>query len=335
MNSDKPISKTRPFFIVGSGRSGSTLLRVILASHPRISIPPETWYILDLVKKFPANQPLTPEQQLAATEIVTSHYRWPDLNIRVDELKEWMSLQEEPSLRGFLETIYQQYARREGKGVWGDKTPPYVNILPELSDIFPEARFIHLVRDGHDVSKSFQNMGTYGPGLYANAAEWKKSVNAFRSASARDSINSRTVEIRYEDLVLDTVPTIKRICDFIGIEFAPTMLDWEHNLSEKIPSREAHIHSKLSRKPRASDVLRWEKEMSPLEVLIVESHIANELKWAGYKVRFGHPEWKPILLVIRAYCETVVPLASFLRRAFAFIWKRAKKVHHYIPFLRT
>ena len=333
MNSDTPTSEIRPFFIVGSGRSGSTLLRVILANHARISIPPETWFVLDLVRKFSANQPLTAKQQLEAIEMVTSHYRWPDLNIQTDELKGWVGLQEEPSLRGFLETIYQQYARREGKDVWGDKTPPYVNILPELSDLFPEARFIHLVRDGHDVSKSFQKMGTYGPALYANASEWKKSINAFRSASARDSIKSRTIEIRYEQLVLDTVPTINRICDFIGIEFAPTMLDWEHDLGDKIPSREAHIHSKLSRKPKASDAFRWEKEMSGLEVFTIESHIANELKWAGYKVRFGNLGWKPVLLMVRAYSETVVPLAFLAKRVSAFLLKRARTVFHRIPFL--
>jgi len=332
VNTDMPTSEIRPFFIVGSGRSGSTLLRVILANHARVSIPPETWYILDLVKKFELDGPLTAKEQLEMMEIVTSHYRWPDLKIRTDELKKWMSLQGEPSLRGFLETIYVQYARREGKDVWGDKTPPYVNILPELSAIFPEARFIHLVRDGHDVSKSFQNMGTYGPGLYANASEWKKSINAFRKSSGRDSISSRTIEIKYEELVLDTIPTMNRICDFIGIELTPEMLNWEHNLSDKIPSREAHIHSKLSREPKASDVFRWEKELSGFEVFTIESHIANELKWAGYKVRFGNPGWKPVLFMARAYCETVVPLASLAKRAFAFILKRAKTAYHHLPF---
>ena len=66
-----------PFFIVGSSRSGTTLLRLILCGHSRLHIPPETWFIADLVDRFPLHDPLLPAQVREATDIMVGHYRWP------------------------------------------------------------------------------------------------------------------------------------------------------------------------------------------------------------------------------------------------------------------
>ncbi|MEO9188434.1 MAG: sulfotransferase, partial [Acetobacteraceae bacterium] len=70
-----------PFFIVGCGRSGTTLLRLVLSGHSRIEIPPETWFLLALVAHLPLTDPLTPAQVEAAIALITGDYRWPDMQM--------------------------------------------------------------------------------------------------------------------------------------------------------------------------------------------------------------------------------------------------------------
>ena len=76
-----------PFFIVGSSRSGSTLLRLMLDSHSRIAIPSETWYIAALLEAFPCDRPLTENEISAAVSMMTSHYTWPDIGLDGAELR--------------------------------------------------------------------------------------------------------------------------------------------------------------------------------------------------------------------------------------------------------
>src|SRR5712671_3382659 len=80
-------SSVAPFFIVGSSRSGSTLLRLMLASHSRIAIPSETWYLTALVEEFPCDRLLQNDEISKAISVMTSHYRWPDMGLDAAEMR--------------------------------------------------------------------------------------------------------------------------------------------------------------------------------------------------------------------------------------------------------
>ena len=172
---------TAPFFIVGSGRSGSTLLRLILSAHPRICIPPETWFLLELVDRFPQDRPLEAEELQAVVDAMTSHYRWPDLGLDRAVLEERLARANRPTLGDAAAAVYDELASREGKPRWGDKTPPYVRIVPQLARLFPGARFLHLLRDGRDVALSFRKTGWHGPWLHRNTQEWREAVRTARA----------------------------------------------------------------------------------------------------------------------------------------------------------
>ena len=75
---DAEAPATAPFFIVGSSRSGTTLLRMMLCSHSRLSIPPETWYLRPLLERFSIDLALDAAEIESAVTIVTQHHRWPD-----------------------------------------------------------------------------------------------------------------------------------------------------------------------------------------------------------------------------------------------------------------
>jgi hypothetical protein len=81
------MSDNTPFFIIGSGRSGTTLLRLVISGHSRIHIPPETWFLLPLVEQLPLAEPLSPAQVAAALDIILGHHRWADMQMDAGELR--------------------------------------------------------------------------------------------------------------------------------------------------------------------------------------------------------------------------------------------------------
>lgn len=325
MAQSTPPTNTTPFFIVGSGRSGSTLLRMILSGHSRVAIPPETWYLLPLVELLPLSGALSCNQIDKAIEIMTQHYRWPDLKIDAQEFARQVHALENPTLRDILDVVYRQKIAEEKKEIWGDKTPPYVEIIPQLHRLYPEAKFLHLVRDGRDVTKSFHTKGWYGPWLFSNTREWKRSINLYEKYNTAE-YSTIMMNVRYEDLVLDTEETVRKICLFLRLEFEPSMLEWQESVKNKVPERELHIHTKLFRKPKESDIFRWRHELSSIDVFAVESFIADELIKSGYELRFANIFWKPIFKLSWLYCMTVVPTYSFFKRATLFFWKKVKTV---------
>src|SRR5665213_3140314 len=117
-----------PFFIIGSGRSGTTLLRLILAGHSRLHIPPETWFIRALVEELPLQDALTSAQVDRAVDIMTQDYRWPDMEIATEDLRRWAAGLPSPRLVDIIDLVYRRHLEIAGKHRSGDKTPMYFQI---------------------------------------------------------------------------------------------------------------------------------------------------------------------------------------------------------------
>jgi hypothetical protein len=310
-----------PFFIIGSGRSGSTLLRLILASHSRLCIPPETWYLLRLPAALGADRVLTPEEIHNVIRIMTNHYRWPDMNLAASEFREAVSRLHQPRLRDIVEIVYHAHMARDGKPRWGDKTPGYIEIVPRLAALFPGARFIHFIRDGRDVAKSFQSRRWNGRWLHTNAQEWLETMQ-YRQRWLRSPFASQIREVRYEDLVLDTEQTLRGICDFLGESFEPQMLLWQERADQLVPAREAHIHQKLKQTPEAANVYRWKREMSAREIFVCEAFMGHDLAALGYERRFPSAWWTPLFALTRWMCRGVLPVVALPLRALRSVRNR-------------
>ena len=207
-------------FVVGATRSGTTLLRLMLDAHPEIAIPSETHFIPDLIKAREKHG-ASPERML---EMLTSHRRWGDFHIEADELAErWAAL---PELTGpaAVREFFKLYGDKQGGPPrWGDKTPGYVKRMREIQEYLPEARFIHLIRDGRDVALSILKQ-SFGPETIEAAAErWRGRVLRGR---AQQPYLGFYMEVKFEDLVLDTEGQLRRICEFIELDFDPAMLGY-------------------------------------------------------------------------------------------------------------
>ena len=296
---------------------------MMLAAHSRLSIPPETWYLLPLVKRFSLDRPLNPDEIEAAVSIITGHYRWPDHKLSAQEFRDAVSRLAQPYVRDLVEVVYRWHMQAEGKVRWGDKTPPYIEILPELARMFPGSRFIHLIRDGRDVAKSFQATDWVGWWLHENAQEWIRAVEC-HWRWIRSELRDRILLVRYEALVLETEATLREICRFIGEEFEPQMLSWESqvDVDQMVPPREAKFHQKLKQRIDPEGVSRWKREMRARQIFVAEAFMGPQLTRMGYERRYASPLWLPAFALTRGFYRTLKPTFELPTRVSAFLRKR-------------
>ena len=271
----------RPFFIVGYPRSGTTLLRFMLASHPRLWIPEETGFVPFL--KVPSDRPLSPAEIRRATgRIARLHRGWRDA---VRQLAAPGGGSQAPRLGDVLDSLYRYRMQPCGASRWGDKTPLYVLYMDRIAAIFPEAQFIHLVRDGRDVAVSaVAKWGRRWPQrLYMDQhyvlRRWVAAVDRGRRVGAGLG-SARYLELRYEDLVRDAEGSLRRVCDHLGEAFDPMTLRHERLAREEIA---AGGHEEVWQPVSAGRVGRWRRELAPAAVWTASRVAGTALEDLGYE----------------------------------------------------
>jgi hypothetical protein len=303
-----------PFFIVGAGRSGTTLLRLIVAGHSRLHIPPETWFLRPLVRDFPLTGVLTQPQVERAIETMVQHERWPDLGMDGDHVRRQAAVLAQPTLVGLIDLVYRHLLNATGKQRLGDKTPHYFAIVPELATLYPRAKFIYLIRDGRDVAISWFDAGWqryYEPGF-----EWPPAMAALRRDAA--AYAGQVLEVHYEDLVRQPEDIARQICGFLGETFEPAMLDWQGR-TELVASRDRHLHGRLQQPLSGDAVAVWRRRLSAVDCFAVEACLHRELTLGGYDLRFAAPGWRPLFGVTAWMLRTLAPL---LRQGVPYLQKR-------------
>ncbi|MEA3337464.1 MAG: sulfotransferase [Chloroflexota bacterium] len=269
----------QPIFVVGSPRSGTTLLRFILSSHPRIVIPDETGFIPFLGKD--ADEILTEaEAQGVLHRIGDLNRAWRDLVVDTSAFYAGLA---EPRLTFLLDALYRLKAEPHGAARWGDKTPGYVRFIPALNRIFPTAQFIHVVRDGRDVTLSAKNKWgatrAYMDSYYL-LRNWVRNVETGRAAGQLLGPD-RYLEVHYESLVESPGPVAQKLCQFLGETFHPAMLDHTRE-SRKSTGKTTHVE--VLQPISSASVQRWRNEMAPFDQKMAEQVAGETLEAFGYPV---------------------------------------------------
>src|SRR5215207_10773521 len=165
--------------IVGSPRSGTTLLRFMLDAHSELAIPPETGFLTLSEKLTGKGDKLREKFFHAVVNYSEPSLSWPDFEIPKEAF--WIALTKVTpfNISEGYRTFYRLYAERCGKPRWGDKTPVYCRYIQSIRKVLPEARFIHIIRDGRDAALSLRKM-RFSPGweIKTQAAYWRKFVLA-------------------------------------------------------------------------------------------------------------------------------------------------------------
>ena len=266
------MNQNEPFFIIGSGRSGTTMLRLMLNDHPRIRVPRETNFLPKLMERLPLNSPLSEDDKRLALDMISNHWKWKTWAVNPERLETTISSLNQPFLGELIDAIYHNCSNPEHKSRWGDKTILCTSEVENLHQVFPNTKFIHIVRDARDVCISFRNAYLRDPdnpawkedGKYIShaASHWCNKVTA-AVESGKKLGSDLYLEIRYEELVLKTEETLKLICAFIEEEYDSRMLSFYKNGAIKEtdfnkPHHNQH-HSKTRRPPDPSDTYRWRR----------------------------------------------------------------------------
>jgi Sulfotransferase family len=284
-------------FVVGMNRSGTTLLRMMLDAHPELTIPPETHFVPDVIE-ICDERGATPED---VVEVMTSHREWGDFGLGADEVLERLRATDQLTAGEALRAFYGLYAERAGKPRWGEKTPGYATSMVQIQKALPEAHFVHLIRDGRDVALSAMDRAKKPITAGQVAKRWKRRITKARRQSRK---LRHYHEARYEDLVLDTEPTLRAICEFIELPWDPGMLDYhrgaEDRLSEmarELPAQgnrpqleqdhRLKIHALTKEPPKKERVDRWRVQMSEDDRVAFEQVAGDLLGELGYST--GEP----------------------------------------------
>jgi hypothetical protein len=291
-------------FIVANPGSGTTLLRMMLDSHTELAIPPETHFIPDVIQRAreirtEADRKPTPAE---LTAVITGNRRWADFGLDEGALRERMDRDGQANARRALRAFYSLYAEGHGKNRWGDKTPDYLLAMNRIAQTLPEARFVHLLRDGRDVAVSRrrwrQRAGAAERPVEAWASQWRRWITTGREQAEKVE---HYLEVRYEDLVTDTEPTLRRVCEFAELEFQPGMLEYHRRSEERLReldhslpaeegkgAREAEHrqakHALTAAPPQESKVQEWRTEMSESDRAAFEADAGELLAELGYPV---------------------------------------------------
>jgi len=270
---------TRPLILLGVSRSGTTLLRVILDRSPGIAIPDESFFVPLLARRH--GRTIDAE-------------RFLDDVARIPTIRDWgVSIADVAArvrsgmpIGDAIAEIYEAYAAAVGKPRWGDKTPMYMRHLALLEDLFPDAQYVHLIRDGRDAALSFLQMpeGTFTrtwahPRTPAEfACLWRKEVGDARALGRRVGA-TRYHEVRYEELVAEPEAAIRGICEFAAIPFGAAMLDYTGAVDVS-----AKPHQQRLLTPPTSGVRSWREDMSAGDAAAFESVAGDLLSELGYEV---------------------------------------------------
>lgn len=177
----------------------------------------------------------------------------------------------ERTFRGVLDSVFGQLAKHNHMDRWGDKTPEYIDHLPVLQEVFPDAYYIHIVRDGRDVALSVFDRFWGAKNIVTAALEWRHAIDRVRDFSK--SIDpERLLDIRYEDLLTQPLQTFERIIDFLKIE------DTNGALLE-------YVDEQARKQLKSSNFNKWKKALTEKQQVAFEHINGDLLAEYGYETR--------------------------------------------------
>ena len=263
-------------FIIGSPKSGTTWLQVMLAAHPQITTTVE----LTLFNRYTAPWITAWKEELANIEKGRWHQGLPFL---------WTEQEFYGFLRKFAEEVYHKVAQNKRQATHIlDKHPAYSMYIEDINRLLPQARFIHVIRDGRDVAVSMMSARReigYGTSTIQNSAlAWKQHV---RSAQTARQYPERYMEVRYEELHSDATTTIESVFNFCGISVSTEEAAGiaEAHQFEKMKVKRQHAdervktHAAFYRKGIVGD---WRKALNPLQRYLFDQVAGDLLNELGY-----------------------------------------------------
>jgi hypothetical protein len=275
-------------FLVGCPRSGTTLLRRIGDAHPEIAvINEEQW----LPGWFERRVGLTPEG-LVTPELVArllAHPRFPRLEVDAAKIEALVEDGRQTHYARFVSDVFDLHGRVKERRLVGEKSPNYVRYLPTLHELWPQAKVVHLIRDGRDVTLSMLDwrkservagrFPTWDEDRVTTTALWWEWHVRLGREDAGLLGPERYCELFYESLVADPQRECERLCTFLGVPYDDAMLRFHEGRMKPKPGRDA----KAAWLPVTRGLRSWKEQMPPDDLGRFEAAAGELLEELGYQ----------------------------------------------------
>lgn len=287
----------RPVFIGGCPRSGTTLLGAMLGAHSQCLCVPEMPFkfhiLLRLDREKTGTVPLP-----AVAKLLRGRFKFEAWNVSPERVFERLS-SSSPSTGSFRSAAYRKivealvgsYADIVGQttpSVWVDHTPFNIRHVHKLAECFPDAVFLHLVRDGRGVASSLLRVD-FGPNNILDAAHsWAEWVGFGLAAEQWDP--QRVVRVHFEELVRNPVVVLEDLSNRLDLQWEPQM---GMATDFRLPDHTQDFHSLVTDPPDATRANAWEKQLGARQVELFESVAEDLLESLGYAVHFGQRARRP------------------------------------------
>lgn len=274
-NIDMPMA-----FVVGVPRSGTTLLVSILSRHSAVAVPPETSFFQRTYDRrflFSLSNFFGRDRRGAMVDFLFTNSRFLDLGLSKTSVLEKFG--KYPVAYKFLfRSFLQVFAKMQGKNRIIEKTPIHLEYVDTILSWYPDAKIVHIIRDGRDVSASLMQVAWTHKNLDHHAAYWAWCVRTARKLEHKYPKNFYTV--KFEELISAPKKTIRSVCEFLGLEFEASMLDTGVKVAT-VPEWEREWKDASLSKPNSSKLAKW-KTMDQRVVANIEQLISTELQEYNY-----------------------------------------------------
>lgn len=278
----------QPFFVFGNPRSGTSLFRLMLNSHPRISVPPECGFVEWLYEKFGHVEFCENTYRSFCSEVFKTR-KFETWGLHQEKLLKKLNERRPKNYQELVSEVYFEYARsmRKDIEIFGDKNNYYINIADKIDSIFPSCKKVFIVRDGRDVACSYLDLkkkdidSKYKPNLSSSipeiAKEWRKSVEIMGQWSRKGALS-----IRYEDLVVSPKATLIKVCEFLSIDYSDKMLCYYESNDE--PAEFMEWKGRTFEPLDSSSLKKFKTELTSEQMAMFENVAGAALEYAGYEL---------------------------------------------------
>lgn len=303
------------FFIIGRPRSGTTLIRTLFDAHPNVQIPIESPFLVGMHKRF---KKISRWNEKNLTEFYEALFGFPHFNewtLGRDKLKsDLLKMQGDYSFQDIIRIVYSHYISfypKEDIHITGDKNPDYTLHVRKLMKLFPDAKFIFIVRDYRDHFQSMMKRDFEATIPTLIGWRWKYYVRDIDRIIKKNP--EKCMLIRYEDFVNAPNEHMKSMCAFLKIPYTDSVFDFykSHSTARLLHSEEVKKnHMSLIKPVNKSRIGLWKKDLSAQQIKSLECSVG---KWGG---KYGYANSGRIGIIT---CLKILPIIIYGKLMYSMI----------------
>ncbi len=274
-------------FIIGVGRSGTSLLQSMLNAHPDVAFMPETHFFRNYISSRKTKNKLEKAGFKSVLEYLNDDPNFAPIQSVLWEITE-TATDAEIKLEDLQQNIWQLYLDQKQKQIIGEKDPRNIDYIPEIHKYFSDSKVIHLIRDPRDVvlSRTKAAWSSHRP-YWMHALIYKAQISRGIKQAGK-YFPDKYYEMFYEDLINQPEAELRKLCAFLEIGYDKNMLDFKHSANELIKESEVSWKKETLGPLLQKNVDKWKKELTNQQLFVIETICRNELKRLNYSFSDQH-----------------------------------------------